>query len=225
MNSLQKILVHVWSKFRYASRGVIERNSVVLGNSLFEGGNKISPDSYISETKLGFGTYIGSHCHFSNVEIGRFTSIGDNVKLISSQHPTEVFASTSPCFYSKNNYLHWIQNDKYSEYLVNSNGKALSIGNDVWIGSNVLIKGGISIGNGAVIAMGSVVTKDVPDYAIVGGVPAKLIRFRFDENQRKELLTNPWWNESIDWIKENMDVFDNVDELLKLLCGGSDESL
>ena len=72
--------------------------------------------------------------------------------------------------------------------------KPIIIENDVWIASNVTIKEGVRIGNGAVVAMGSLVTKDVPPYALVGGNPAKVIKFRFGEKQIEELLKIAWWN-------------------------------
>ena len=65
--------------------------------------------------------------------------------------------------------------------------------------------------------MGAVVTKDVPDYAIVGGVPAKILRYRFTENQRTELLKLKWWDKDISWIKENAEIFDNVENLIVTL--------
>ena len=75
------------------------------------------------------------------------------------------------------------------------------IGNDVWIGRSAIVLSGTSIGNGAVIGAGSVVTKDVPDYAIVAGNPAKLIRYRFDEQTIKELQSLKWW----DWPDEKIE--------------------
>ncbi|MEN8662498.1 MAG: CatB-related O-acetyltransferase [Lentimonas sp.] len=81
------------------------------------------------------------------------------------------------------------------------------IGSDVWIGARVTILGGVRIGHGAVIATGSVVTKDVDPYSIVGGVPAKHIRHRFDEGQRKAILQDPWWDKDEVWIQANLNLF------------------
>lgn len=88
------------------------------------------------------------------------------------------------------------------------------IGNDVWIGAYAKIVEGVRIGDGAVIAAGAVVTKDVPPYAIVGGVPAKIIKYRFEEKQIKQLLELKWWNKDIAWLKTHAEKFRDVQELL-----------
>jgi acetyltransferase-like isoleucine patch superfamily enzyme len=74
------------------------------------------------------------------------------------------------------------------------NGHSVVIGNDVWIGSSVTLKGGITIDDDAIVAMGAVVTKDVPPFAIVGGVPAKVIRYRFSEAEISAINASQWWN-------------------------------
>jgi len=85
--------------------------------------------------------------------------------------------------------------------------KRTQIGNDVWIGARAIVLDGISIGDGAVIAAGAVVTKDVPPYAIVGGVPAKLIRYRFEDDVIQELLKWKWWDLSLDDLQKNAPQF------------------
>ena len=82
-------------------------------------------------------------------------------------------------------------------------GRSCIIGNDVWIGNDVRIIGGITIGDGAIVGLGAVVTKDVPPYAVVGGVPAKIIRYRFEQDKIEELLRDKWWNKEEEWIKDN----------------------
>ena len=84
----------------------------------------------------------------------------------------------------------------------------------MWIGDSAVIMEGITIGDGAVIAAGSVVTKDVPAYAIVAGVPAKILKYRFNDAQREDLLDIQLWNKDIKWIKENAERFSDVDELI-----------
>jgi acetyltransferase-like isoleucine patch superfamily enzyme len=122
----------------------------------------------------------------STLTIGKFCSIGPNVTIfVGGEHPHE-----------------WITTYPFSviwkgaaSYPPGRQSKGnIEIGNDVWIGAHALILSGVKIGDGAVIAAGSVVTKDVLPYAIVGGVPAKLIRFRFPEPVIKRLLKIAWWN-------------------------------
>lgn len=100
----------------------------------------------------------------------------------------------------------------------NTNNKnykvAVKIGNDVWIGTGVLILEGVTIGDGAVVAAGAVVTKDVEPYAIVGGVPAKVIRYRHTEEQRDKLIEFKWWDKDLDWIKNNAELFCNVGDFV-----------
>ena len=92
--------------------------------------------------------------------------------------------------------------------------KPVHIGNDVWIGQNVLLKGGIRIGDGAIIAMGAVITKDVPPFAIVGGVPARVIRYRFSQSDIEQITQTQWWNKEDQWLKCHAHLFSNPQKFL-----------
>ena len=97
-------------------------------------------------------------------------------------------------------------------YRKTASGYLVDIGHDVWIGADVKIMDGVSIGNGAVVAAGAVVTKDVPPYARVGGVPAKIIKYRFTPDQIEFLQQFKWWNMPEDWIRENWQMFEDIEK-------------
>lgn len=188
--------------------------NVVLRGCSFEGKNSLGNYTYFSNSSLGYGTFIGLHSFFSDCKIGRFCSIGSDVRVVAATHPTSM-VSTYPAFYSNSCGVSYVQKKKFKEHLLTHDGFKCKIGNDVWIGDNVLIKGGVSIGDGAVIAMGCVVIHDVEPYTIVGGVPAKEIRKRFDDDVITALRRIEWWNKPMQWIASNADYFENPQLFIK----------
>ena len=153
--------------------------------------------------ELGSNVYIGDHTYIGLCKkIGSYSSISFNVKIGLRNHPLE-YVSTSPVFYGA--ARGWLKENT----LPITDEMLVEIGNDVLISANVIILEGVKVGDGAVIAAGAVVSKDVEPYAIVGGVPAKLIRYRFDEATRKELSASKWWDRSETELKELVDVANN----------------
>ena len=129
--------------------------------------------------------------------VGRFCSIALNVKQMGTKHPLN-WVSTSPFSYGGREFPNIMDyvDDVEPEYSFRPFVKTLPsfrIGHDVWIGADVSIAQDVDIGTGAVIAAGAVVTKDVPAYVVVGGVPAKVIRFRFPEESVERMLESEWW--------------------------------
>ena len=183
-------------------------------STLLEGFNKIGPAN-ISSTEIGFGSYIISG-NAVNGKIGRFCSIGHNFQIINADHPIN-FVSSYPGFYKTENKDIFITNNDtpIKEHRLCSNGKSFIIGNDVWVGNNVTIMGGITISDGAVIGANALVTKNVPPYAIVGGVPAKIIKYRFSEEKIKLLMSIKWWDWDIKKIISESIYFNNVDVFLE----------
>lgn len=140
------------------------------------------------------------------VFIGKFCSFAYDVKIIASGEHNYSAVANFP-FYA--HFLnHGGERDTFTKGVVR-------VGNDVWVGARAIILSGVEIGDGAVIAAGAVVTKNVPPYAIVGGVPAKLIKYRFSEKVIQDLLKIKWWNWSDADIKNKVeDFYIDVEEFI-----------
>lgn len=181
----------------------------------FEGENKLLSHSVFLNSSMGYASYVSDHSFIKNTVIGRYTCIANEVMTVAGNHPLS-FASVHPAFYSTTQKLSYVKKNKFDDFHYLDSQKRISvvIGNDVWIGARATILEGVTIGDGAVVAAGAIVTKDVPPYAIVGGVPAKIIKYRFDEETIKKLLELKWWEKDQAWIKSHADDFDDVEKVL-----------
>lgn len=186
-----------------------------VASSVFEGYNRFSQKTDFIASEIGLCSYIGEHCHFSHAKIGRFCSIGSYVRMSIGNHPSKDWVSTHPVFFStaKQSGLSFTDKSRFEEKVFADKDRYIVIGNDVWIGDNVVLLPGIKISDGAIIATGSVVTKDVEPYSIVGGNPAKIIRYRFNEEDREFLLSLKWWDKDINWLRDNAFYFNNLNNL------------
>ena len=189
--------------------------SAIVNGSVLEGDNVICNNANISNSHIGFGTVVGRKTSLTNCLIGRFCSIAGNVHVVTPTHPLDM-VSTYPSFFNTcNNYPFGKGKSEKNEFLKTDSGYSAEIGNDVWIGEGVTIKGGVKIGDGAVIAMNATVIKDVPPYAIVGGVPAKIIRFRMDDEQIEKMLKIKWWNWEPSVIAERREDFADINSFIQ----------
>ncbi|MBD3390048.1 antibiotic acetyltransferase [Candidatus Micrarchaeota archaeon] len=129
------------------------------------------------------------------IDIGKYCAFGEGVRIITTNHRTDL-PSINLKFYKKN-------------FGCTPLGKSgpVKIGNDVWVGDRVIILPKVTIGDGAVLGAGAVITKNVPPYAIVTGVPGKIRRFRFGREQQKKLLEIKWWDWNDEKIKRNKEFF------------------
>lgn len=179
----------------------------------FGGKNVLFQDVVIAQSKLGRHSYIQRRTEVYSSHIGSFCSIAGGVLIGLPMHPLS-FVSTHPSFFIEDSPLVEV----FCKKTVKSEDDIItSIGHDVWIGQNALVKEGVVVGTGAVIGAGAVVTKNVKPYAIVGGVPARLIRYRFNESIIARLLQSKWWERSEDWLLKNWEKFNDVDEFLNYL--------
>ena len=177
------------------------------------GHNSIASHVHLNRVSLGMYSYIARSSILKDLSIGKFCSIGPNVRNRLGNHPIQDFASTHPAFYSPDSPPGTFVREQYFDEF----GEDVRVGNDVWIGADTLLMDGITIGNGAVIAARSVVTQDVPPYAIVGGTPARLIRFRFDEETIDRMQQVNWWDKDLSWIQAHASLFRDVQKLIDAL--------
>ena len=167
---------------------------------------KISKHCYVNHSYLGDYSYISPHTRLVYANIGKFCSIGGNCNIGMGTHPIS-YLSTSPLFYSSIKIFgdRWVEKTCYNEF------EQVFIGDDVWIGEKAMVMGGVTIHNGAIIAAGAIVTKDVPPYAIVGGVPAKIIRYRFPNDIITQLEKINWTKLDDNIIRNNINLFQSTD--------------
>lgn len=169
---------------------MIEKDVCMTTDTVLGTKTIIQTGAIINHSTIGSYTYICRNALIQNATIGNYCSISHDFICGLGAHPLNLF-STSPLFYRKKNCfnLQVVNEDlAFQEYL------PISIGHDVWIGARVTIMDGVRVGNGAVIATGAVVTKDVPPYAIVGGVPARIIKYRTPNEETFKIRNFDWWN-------------------------------
>lgn len=164
------------------------------------------------DSAVGDHTYFQKDSTVMSCDVGKYCSIARQAFIGLPQHEIDT-VSSHPVFYLRDTPLA----RKYCKSNRSKPDRRTAVGHDVWIGHGALLMSGVRVGTGAIVGAGSVVTRDVPDYAIVGGAPAKIIRYRFDELLREQLLESKWWEMSDEWLEAHVDLFSRPTELLAAL--------
>lgn len=188
---------------KFANFHVLIGRNVVLKKVRFEKYASLGEGVRVSNSELGNHTYIAAGCIITNTTFGKFCSVGAGVKTGMGIHPASDYISTHPAFYSlrKQSGKTFATKQHFKEQ------EKTTIGHDVWIGANVVILDGVQIGDGAIVAAGAVVIDNVAPFEIVGGVPAKHIRFRFLPEEIKKIEKSAWWNRDEAWLAANANLF------------------
>ncbi len=201
-----------WSlEFKYRKQHLHLEYMAEVKNCKFNNYNTIYKYARLRDSEFGNFSYVARNSQIYNTKVGKYTCIGPNVSSGMGAHPAAEFVSTHPLFYStlgQSSGLVIVDKTLFEEFPLTE------IGNDVWIGNNAIIKYGVKIGDGAIIGSGAVVTKDVEPYSIVGGVPAKIIKYRFSQDQIEFLQNYKWWDKDLEWIKSNKHLFQNIERFM-----------
>jgi phosphonate metabolism protein (transferase hexapeptide repeat family) len=176
--------------------------SAVLRNAKLGRFTEIKERVAFSDSELGDYSYIERQAEAIYARIGKFCAIAANARINALSHPIER-VSQHKMTYRANEYFLGAKLD--SAFRDHRQNRSVEIGHDVWVGHGAVIMPGIRIGHGAVVAAGAVVTRDVEPYAIVAGVPAKFLKWRFDEAIAKRVIALAWWDWDHDRLADAVD--------------------
>jgi acetyltransferase-like isoleucine patch superfamily enzyme len=201
-------------KYRFSKYNLQIDYLATAYNCSFGQRNTLHEKACLWNVILGNFTYIGENSRIARTKIGKYCSIGPNVLCGLGKHPSRDFVSIHPIFYSTQNPAQITFSDAnyFAEY------EPIEIGSDVWVGANAIILDGVKIGDGAIISAGTVVTGDVEPYSIIGGVPGRLIRFRFEAEEIKFLQEFKWWDRDEQWLRKNFKLFHDIKSFMRT-CG------
>ena len=158
----------------------------------------VGPRTTIGESTLGDYSYVVNDSSIMYAEIGKFCSIASQTRINPGNHPLWRPALHHFTYRSKSYGFSLEDDDEFFDW---RRDHKVTLGHDVWIGHGAIILPNVTIGTGAAVGAGAVVSKNVPPFAVVVGVPAKVIRFRFDESTQEQLLRLAWWN----WNREQLE--------------------
>jgi len=182
----------------------------IINNCEFGKYTEIRDYVNISDSSMDDYSYVCEYSQITNTKIGKFANIASNVRINPGFHPYEM-----PCqhhfMYRREMYGLGEDDKAFFNY---RDIQKVDIGHDVWIGHGAVIMPGVKIGNGAILGSNAVVTKDVPPYAIVAGVSAKVLKYRFSKEIIKELEEIAWWEWSHEKIKKNINDLKDIREFI-----------
>jgi len=200
---IKNILKSIYIKLKYSRNNKLNKvvgigRNVRLNNCKLNFHARVAEYASIHHTTIDEYSSVGRYAKVTHTKIGKFCAISWDVTINAVSHPhTNLSISAFPYVPHVGNFV-TKRIQSHSEVIIK---------NDVWIGANTVIMPNITVGNGAIIGAGAVVTKDVPDYAVVVGVPAKIIKYRFSEEIVNELLKIEWWKWDREKIKKNIHLF------------------
>ena len=194
---------NAWVRNSIMCRNTFVSDNAKVDNSYLDYYSRVGRMNHIYNVKIGAHSYTGQNTVIMHTEIGKFTSISWNITIGAAEHNYDIL-TTHTFMYNPYDKI-YDGKESYDRFY-----KECKIGNDVWIGAGAVILRGVTVGDGAVIGANTVVTKDVPPYAIVVGNPAKIIKYRFDDEIIEKLLKLKWWDFDDETIKNNYSLFREV---------------
>lgn len=210
-----KKIKFLYKKLKYSKNNNLSEiftigKKVTLNNCNINYHSRVAEYASLNNTYIGDYSSIGRYSKIVHTDIGKYCAISWDTTINAISHPYNNLSISAIAYVPYVGNFVKERKQKHQKVIIK---------NDVWIGANSVIMPGITIGNGAIIGAGAVVTKDVPDYAIVAGVPAKIIKYRFSEDIIKRLLVLKWWDIDSKIIKKHIELWGeefNSDSLKRL---------
>jgi len=171
-------------------------------SSVFEGPNVVERMGCVNRSKIGGYSNVGFASYLADCVVGRYCNIGARVSIGGYEHPQDWLGITAYQWGKSTVPLVSSAIQRLLESNAPPRQRTTVIGSDVWIGDNSVVKRGVTIGDGVIVGAGCVVTRDVPPYAVVIGVPARVHRFRFELDIRQELLSSRWWEMELEELAD-----------------------
>jgi len=171
-------------------------------SSAFEGPNVIERMGCVNRSQVGGYSNVGFASYLADCVVGRYCNIGARVSIGGYEHPQDWLGITAYQWGKSTVPLVSSAIQRLLESNAPPRQRTTVIGSDVWIGDNSVVKRGVTIGDGVIVGAGCVVTRDVPPYAVVIGVPARVHRFRFELDIRQELLSSRWWEMELEELAD-----------------------